>query len=281
MFGLSVAANPVPTDLITAAFRGLTPAEQSFVSEYASSPTLPWLRRLGHAATADVSAAMFDLRELRDTEWGYVPGFHPRGMTHADYVLAAAAAHEIAAGRRDTAEAILREALGIGFLLLEQPSSLSARTGVGQITRARDALATLYLHARPAEAVRLERATLQALRVGTWKLPASDGTHPQTDALADTSTPRPFRWEFARHVREERCSNLHTLVFGSTTIDRKIAEARETLPRTASERALFDALVMPAVPAKNFAWWAETDPIRLALRTTDRIAGGTRFEGCR
>ncbi|MFC1791575.1 protein kinase [Gemmatimonadota bacterium] len=243
---------PLKTEgLVSRAFRGLTDDETEYLRRFSCDPFFPGFESLARARSLDTQVGLaiedggleFDIplpryRNLR------IVGDHKLGS------VAYAAAQGDLAG----AETSLREVLSVGFLLIDNGTSLlEIIHGVILVEKAADALDQVYLGFQEPERLGKLRNSYRILPEGD----PEDGQAPvgrptmaqdvalegEIEILRDSTALRGLRWDLFSHAQIAlNCRNLRSLLLGPPAeFQRMVEELRTELVRFPGEEKLFRA----------------------------------------
>lgn len=227
---------------------GPTAEQRAYLGDVADHPARADFSRLARALRIDVASARW--RDPLPVGSGDVVISQPQlqGVRMGAHAHVAAAAVELAEGRPDAAETLVREVLSVGFLLADQgPTLMDNLVGHALIREGGLALEHLFeATGRPALAAELSSARATGVRAAARMhspRPAS------TEALArmlpglvlDSATVRGLAWEsFAVMSTLAPCMNLNRVVFGPDEAHLAFVDsARSALVRWPSEESLF------------------------------------------
>lgn len=254
--------------------RDAEPDVRAFIAEVASHPAQAEIQRLARAGAMDAVGGRWQM-PLPDTVSLFNLPF-PRlsGLRQAAYARIAAGIHAFAEGRPDEAELAMREAISMGFLLVDSGYSLIENLiGLIIVENGADALERLYrASGRADEADDLQWARQSAVRAaervqaGT-PMPFSTAAALATirampEVVLDTAALSGVRWEYLLLLNTlAPCMNLNRAVFGpGQEYEDWIESARERLVRYPSEAAIFEAgrsgFFGPAGHGSQTAWYA-------------------------
>jgi hypothetical protein len=269
-----------------AARRALTAGQQRYLAGLAAHPAWPYVRTAARAARVDIVGTRYRREDLVATP--LIRMGIPRIMHLQDAGQAAAlvAAHHLAEGRSGEAEAVLRDAIGLGLNLMDNGVFL-VETMVGStIARhALDRLETLYdVTGRPGEAARI-RAARDAARARSERLAAIDeaqagrGPGRPSDVreallmlLRDSTLPASFRWEFVPQFQFLPCTSTRELVFGAgIDIVSTLAAFQRQVVKLPSDSLWYrKSRASPFGPSRSFA--ARVAALDAAVLGNPRIA---------
>ena len=218
-----------PDTLLRRAARGgLSAPERAFLESVAGDPTFRAFTTVAHARAADILAARYDDSTLRATSWNALSLPRSDGIKSVLAAHTAVAALRLAQGRRQEAEALLREEVAFGLALVDHGTTLLDATIGSQIAGGGlDRLEGFYaITGRPEESRRLRAARDSAAsladrdddlferRVGQTSDALAELRARLNLALADSTMPPSYRWEFARLVAGESCLDAREMLLG-------------------------------------------------------------------
>lgn len=240
----------VARDLMARPFSAFTSAEQAALRQAAAHPAQAEFDRLARASLVDVVSGRWSLPFPESITFQSLPWPRFGAFRSAGLARVAAAAVDLAEGRRDQAEESLAELVSTGFLLVDQgPTLIDNLMGVVLVNMGGDALEAFYERAgRPDDAMALRWAregAADAARKARAGLVAED-IHSLLQGIPDLveqdEALRGLRWEyFATFNTLAPCINVHKMVFGpDETYDEWRLRARDTLVRVRGEVELFE-----------------------------------------
>jgi hypothetical protein len=203
---------------------------------------------IARAPAVDIVGGMLRLPfgENARAEQRPLPSYKP--TRELAYAAVSRAAYHLAVGQRDSAEAVLRSIVSMGFMLIDNgTTSLDAMIGTIIVGVGRDALQRFYFleHDPRAALPALRQPSQAALRVE----PAASPEEARRRYLApinDPAAPLGQRFDHLRQLSMIGCTNVRELMFGPRAdVVSAIAEARRTLPRFPSERAVLELELRP------------------------------------
>ena len=174
---------------------------------------------------------------------------HFRGVRDGANAHVALAALELSLGRRDQAELTLRELISVGFVLIDEGSTIiDGMIGTRLVDAGAEALERLYsATGRSGEAENLmwvrngmENA-LERASVTRSAFNAEGGLRTMPDAVLNETVVRGLRWEyFLTFTTLAPCVNLNKVVFGlGQNYEQWLADAEQALVRRPSDEELF------------------------------------------
>ncbi|MEO5510787.1 MAG: hypothetical protein ABIV28_08860 [Longimicrobiales bacterium] len=228
----------------------LKPDERAYLAESAKHPAHAEFAIAGRAVHADLAGARFNL-PLPDTLTAAslpIPKFGP--LRVATYMHIGKAAIEHLEGRDADAERTLREAVSLGFLIMEEGNTLieglignvllnTAITSLEQFYRSTGRTQEADLMKAKREGA--ERA-IEVAQIVTPDPGFSSSIAMMPAYAVNPAAVRGMRWEmFATFNSIASCISLQNVVFGAgDDYDTWLAKTRSTLVRYPSEAAMFD-----------------------------------------
>jgi hypothetical protein len=239
---------PSSRTVLEAAAKGLSRRELMYLASLAHAPVWRDFDLIARAEAVDIVGGMLRLPFGKDAlPWQRpLPSYREtRELAHA---AVSRAAYYVAIGQRDSAEAVLRSIVSVGFMLVDNGStSLDVMIGTVIVGVGRDALQRFYLleHDPRAALPALRPLSQAALRVDP---PASleEARRRYVARIADPAAPLGERFGHAGQLSMITCTNVREMMFGPRAdVVSAIAEARRTLPRFPSERAVLELDLRP------------------------------------
>jgi hypothetical protein len=263
---------PSSRSVLEAAANGFSPRELMYLGPLAHAPVWRDFDLITHAPAVDIVGGMLRLPFGADAraEQRPLPSYkETKELAHA---AVARAAYHLAIGQRDSAEAVLRSIVSLGFMYVDNGStSLDALIGTVIVGIGRDALQRFYLltHDPRAASPALRAPSAAALR----SEPAASLEEARRQFLAraaDPAAPRGERFDDARALSMMTCTNVREVLFGpGPDVVSTIASVRRTLPRFPSERAVLELdLKAPADPGVS-----SMTPVRPLVVSAAAVAG--------
>jgi hypothetical protein len=270
---------------------GFTREERDYLERVAALPGREEVAVLARAQMAD----FFDVSLKSSPD---VAGIFGLPLPRYSRVKAAANAHvaraalALADGRATEAERLLREDIGMGFVLMEGPTVLENLIGAVIVGIGRSELVALYeVTGRRAEARAISAETDPVrdpvVEATTAKLRPEERDAFVSSVIRDETAPRGVRWEFAAvHLAYQPCSDLGQVLFGPSEQHRtKLEEARRLLVRTPGEEKLMRLAERALETPPRFQEYGM--PVFVGLnalmrfaRTVDGLTGSRRMESC-
>ena len=293
---------PDEMQILELATHGFSPAQRRWLETLAAHPAWREFATVARAPSMDRIGAQFvlpfpDSLGSQQLFGAIVPAF--AGTKTMAYANAARAALYLERGRRDQAEAVLRETVSFGFQLVDHGATMiDVLIGVVIVGVGRYHLMQFY-----ELTGRSEGAMLRALRDSTASVPEAFGLGDEAAArepkpsratwlaaIRDRTLPVPIRLELLNVAAMATCTNLRELVFGpGRDIDSAFAEGRRTLARSASDSAMIGVYERQARrrPPRGAAW--EEGPRKMGAgrllaikgaRALGWLLGDPRVAGC-
>ena len=224
---------------------GFSPAETKFLRTLATAPIWREFEVIARAPAVDIIGGRFTLPFSTGVSMGDMPQVDMASLRELSNAAVARAAYHLSLGQKDSAEAVLRSIVSLGFALIDNGTSFSDEfAGNVIVGLGRDALQRYYTIVGDA------RATSPALRPGpSIASPPRDGASLPRDAVrasllarvADPTIHRGERYELLRSLAQSSCTNLSELMLGpKSDVTNALAKARTDLARFPSEQALVD-----------------------------------------
>lgn len=240
----------VARDLLARPFSDFSAADQAALRQAAAHPAQVEFDRLARAPLVDVVSGRWSLPFPEEITFQSLPWPRFGAFRSAGLARVAAAAVDLADGRRDQAEESLVELISTGFLLMDQgPTLIDNLMGVvlanmggdaleayyERVGRTGDADALRWAREGAADAARKARAGLVAEDIHSL-LQGIPNLVEQDEAL------RGLRWEyFATFNTLAPCINVHKMVFGpDETYGEWRLRVRDSLVRVRGEVELFE-----------------------------------------
>jgi hypothetical protein len=230
-------------EVIRLAAGTLSEAEREYLRTIADAPIWRDIDRLASAGAVDVLGARYVLpfRDDASPELMPIPRF--AATKEIVYASLSRAAHHVAQGEPDRAEHALRSALSYGFVMLDNGNTaIEGLLGRVMVGIASDGLHTLYTLTGNAAGAALTAPIADETAVPPQ---APEGTtEERLIAIAgNPAVARTIRMESLYRLAFSSCTSVRRVLFGpSAASDAAFDDARRTLARYPSERALIDLL---------------------------------------
>ena len=235
--------------LFARARRGLGAQERSYLAAVAGHPAHAEFRRIALADSVDIIGTRFTL-PFPDTVTPFsLPIPHFRGIRDGANAHIALAALELARGNQDLAETVLREVISVGFVLVDEGSTIiDGMIGTRLVSDGAEALERLYSatdRAGEAENLMWVRAgmekALERAEVTRSAFNAEGGLQMMPAAVLNETVVRGLRWEyFLTFTTLAPCVNLNKVVFGpGQSYEQWLVDAKQSLVRRASDEEMF------------------------------------------
>jgi hypothetical protein len=224
---------------------GFTREERAFLEQVAALPGHDQLSLISRARLADWYGVALK-PPSRDMVAMEVPIPSYSRVKAAAYANVARAALALADGRAGDAERLLREDIGMGFVLTEGPTAIENLIGVVIVGIGRAELVALYeMTGRQAEARLIAKEADPVMDpvlfdgAGARLVPNDRGAYTMS-VIRDKTAPHGARVEAAVfRLAYQPCSDLGQVLFGpGPTHEQNLAEARRLLVRTTGEDML-------------------------------------------
>ena len=229
--------------------QGLGPSEREFLSTVASHPAHAEFRTIAMADSVDIIGTRYVLPFPDAVNPFVLPIPHYRGIRDGANAHVALAALDLSRGRRDLAEEKLREVISVGFVLIDEGSTIiDAMIGTRLVDTGAEALERLYsATGRSGEAENLlwvrtgMESALERASVTRSAYDAEGGLQIMPDAVLNETVVRGLRWEyFLTFTTLAPCVNLNKVVFGTgQDFEQWVADAEQALVRRPSDEIMF------------------------------------------
>jgi hypothetical protein len=255
---------------------GLERGERDYLATVAAHPAHVEFRTIAMADSVDIIGTRYALPFPDTVNPFALPIPHFRGIADGTNAHIALAAWELARGNRTRAEELLREIISVGFILMDEGSTLlDGMIGTRLVFDGAEALEQLYgASGREVDAenlgwlrsgidVVLERSSVTRARYA-----AQGALQMMPNAVLNEQVLRGLRWEyFLTFATLAPCVNLNNVVFGpGESFEQWLEEAEQALVRRPSDEAMFRFLQegwFRGGSAVNAPIW-----VRAALRMT-------------
>lgn len=231
------------SEVLRVASGTLSEAEQRYLRTVGDAPIWRDIDRLAAVNAIDVIGARYVLPFRDDASPVLLPISRFAATREIAYAGLSRAAHHLSAGEPERAEHALRSVLSYGFVMLDNGSTaIDALIGRVVVGIANEGLHTLYtITGNEAGA-----ALTAPIGDGAAFAPeVREGTTEQRliELAGDPDAPRALRMESLRALAFSTCTNVRGTLFGpSAEANAAFDNARQTLARYPSERALIDLL---------------------------------------
>jgi hypothetical protein len=249
---------PSPMKIFAYARGNPSAGERAWLERVAAAPHWEYWDLLGRARTMDYIGARFQLPfSERAGPWELpIPQFTQTKLLA--YASVSRAAQQLARGRRDSAEAILRGTVSVGFLMIDEGNTVIEQLiGIVITSIARQALIDYYREiGDPRGALlqaRMDSVVAQVEAVTQREAPSFFSGVDVRDAAAvrtafgqiaaDRNEMRGVRMEMLTQLTIAPCTNLREMIFGFDPELRALLDRQRTvLTRFPSDSALFDLM---------------------------------------
>ena len=236
---------PSTKGILKAAQEGLSPKELEFLRVLAKAPAWRDFDIVAHAPAADLLGGQFHLPFEPDA----FSGFRPQDYKNIREMASAAvsrAAYHMAIGQQDSAVTILRTIVSFGFVMVDNgTASMDEVMGNQMVDIGRVALREYYALRNDPRSASLATAP----PLGPRPNPKRSNEESRARLIAivtDQTRPRAERFESLALLRMSSCSNVRELLTGpGSDVTNAIADARRTLVRYPSDRALVNLIGVP------------------------------------
>jgi hypothetical protein len=279
------------TRILSATATGFSSAELTYLRELATAPMWRDFDRVARAPAIDMLGGAYVLPfkpQSADLRVPYVLS----GMTkEMAYMAVSRAAYQVAIGRKDSAETILRSIISYGFSIADNGTSLGGQMiGRAVVDVGRAALEQFYtltgdprlaaiVAARPPDAGMMAPKGGWETAISAWH--SATGAAPETaeemrqELLARAADPREIRgarYSALEMLSFSSCTNVRELLFGQRAdVSRAFEAAKRDLARYPSEQSLLDVIQqLPQAPA---IYDISGSPFRRATLGAATIAG--------
>ncbi len=278
---------------IFAAWRsGFSAAEIAHLERIARDPSWRAWETLARARALDFLAARYRFPWPDSIAgWWSMPWPRYGAMREMAHASASRAAWHLARGRRDSAEAVLRQTISVGIMLIEDGFNLTEQlVGVSTVRIGRESLLEMWEQVGDSRArdLRLRLDATSAMSDGAPAMTSSLVAAGSRDVAAlrrtivrmatDSTQPRGTRVDMLRMVAITPCTNLRELVFGhAEDVQEAFAAARRTLARSAADSAYIDLVEQTPERLHRYGMTGST---LTATRIAGRLLFNPRVGGC-
>ncbi len=271
-------AGPSSADILQATKAGFSPAEMRYLAALAADPSWHDFDLIARASAVDFVGGQFQLPFGADAtpEQRPIPSFQE--TKEFAYAAVSRAAYHLALGQRDSAEAVLRGVVSVGFAFIDNGSTMiegligNVIVGIG-----RDGLRQFFVvtndpRANNPELQPIKRPTPSVLTADRTIMSADEARRRTIALMGDASAPLGERFEALQLLSvSSSCTNVRDLMFGPRDeVTEAIAKARTSLARYPSERALVD---LEARWPEAFRAQAEREPAPSVSVSAATVAG--------
>lgn len=216
--------------------RRLSPAERAYLARIAQDPFWQQWDLLSRAPSLDILAARVVLPFGEHATTVELPLMRLTSLNNAGHLTGARAAHFIASGRRDSAEAAVHATLAVG-LLIDREATNILEAFIGR--------RLVYVATTLSNGLRGDTTAAQDFR-----LPRDSTARTEAEARAvlvaiasDSTAHRAARFEALINLGMVPCTNVRELLFGfRSDVAGAFAAARRNLIRHPSDSALLDLI---------------------------------------
>ncbi len=238
--------------IILAVAHGFTPAETAFLAKVAHWPLWRDVDVVARAKAFDYEGARFRLPFPDTLGLVYVPVPRYEPLKTIAYAGASRAAYYLARGRRDSAEAAVRQIISFGLAMADQGNDLLQQlTGIVISGIGRQAMIDLYKATHDPHAALLQARVDSAVSAGDVRIEderasitSPTATRAQMErTAADRFEVRGWRASMLIGLGMTPCADAHELVFGPDPDVRAVFDgARRTWARFPSDSALLELM---------------------------------------
>ena len=286
---------PSPVKVIAAARAGLNARELATLERIASAPQWRYFDLLAHARSIDYIGARFKLPFAEGAESRMMPIMRFSEIKNLAYASNARAAFHMARGRRDSAEAALRGAIAVGFLLVDEGTfTIDQLIGVVMVGIGRQGLVDFFkavgdprgaaLQARVDSANAQVEAGVSVLS-NTSFLGADLRDVPaiRKALMITADNPREYRairLEMLQLLALTPCTNMRELIFGlSPEVKAIVARQRKQLMRYPSDTA-FLTIIERTTETLPPPAWRRKNAATSSSQVLGAILGNKRLPAC-
>ncbi|CAN5221122.1 hypothetical protein BH09GEM1_BH09GEM1_15010 [soil metagenome] len=273
---------PSTKGILQAAQKGLSPSELEFLRVLATAPAWRDFDIVAHAPAADFLGGQFRIPFAPDAH----SDFRSQDYKNIREMASAAvsrAAYQMAIGQQDSAVTILRTIVSFGFSMIDNgTTTMDEVMGNQMVDIGRVALRQYYELRNDPLAQSAQLAKSPRIK----SLPSTTRTADEFRVsliaiVTDPTRPRGERFESLGVLRMSSCSNVRELVTGPRSdVTNAIADARRTLVRYPSDRALFDAMGTGAPRAPEGFSNPISDLAVSAASVAGAVVDNPRFATC-
>jgi hypothetical protein len=176
-------------------------------------------------------------------------------------------------GQRDSAESVLRGIISFGFAMVDNGhTTLDEITGNIIVAIGRDALKRFFvITSDPRASAPTLAAPPKSPAVILRERPLDDMRKLLIAEIANPNEPLGMRFEALRLLSASSCTNVKELMFGnSSDVDAAIQNARNSMARYPSEKALVDLMAQLPQPTTEDMKY---DPIQALAVSSATVAG--------
>lgn len=265
---------PSSATILEAVARGFTPPEMAYLRTLATAPVWREFDLVARAPAVDFMGGWLKMPFPGNVDAGQMPIPSYKATKELAYAAVSRAAYHLAIGQRDSAETVLRSVMSFGFAMIDNGhTAIDEAIGNIIVSIGRDALRRLYVITNDP------RSTVPALAPTKASVGVPEYTRVPLDQMrklliAEAANPNEhfgMRYEALRLLSVSSCTNVKELMFGnSSDVTEAFENARRTLARYPSERALVDLLAHPPQPRMDDIKYA---PVQALAVSTATVAG--------
>ena len=266
---------PSSRSVLEASVQGFNQREMAYLRSLATAPVWKEFDLVARAPAVDAVGGRLrtPFAPEANPQQLPLPGF--RRARDLAYAAVSRAAYHMALGQRDSAEAVLRSIVSLGFTLVDNGTSgLEELIGTVIVGIGRDALQRFYVIQHDP------RAGLPALAPPLRPAVASFNRDVSTTAddvqrrllanIESPTMPLGMRYESLQLLSATSCTSVRGLLFGPSAEATRVAErARHSLARYPSEVALVELLTRPSYPGRELS----SNPFQALALSSASVAG--------
>ncbi len=263
---------PSNSAILEAVKDGFTPKEAAYLHTLATAPVWRAFDLVARAKAVDVVGGSFKLPFPDGATADRMPTDY-KGIREITYAAVSRAAYHMSIGQRDSAEAVLRSIVSVGFAMTDNGhNNLDSFMGNVIVAVGRDALGRFY---RITDDPRALLPPFGQQQKPASAVPSRLSMDEMRRFLIDeTGNPNEYlgmRYEALRLLSAASCTNVRELMFGNgADVDAAIRSARAQLARYPSERALVDLVAQLPQPRADELKY---DPIGALAVSSATVAG--------
>ncbi|MES2179947.1 MAG: hypothetical protein V4550_18950 [Gemmatimonadota bacterium] len=238
---------PNPNLILGLVPAGFSKEEREFLERVATAPIWRTLDSVTRAPAVDMLGGRFRLPYPDSAHVFEMPLSKFAATKELAYASQVRAAYHLSRQQRDSAENVLRSIVSLGFVLIDNGTTLIDESlGAILVGIGRTALTDYYALTKNPEATALKalnetKSNEVARAAGPATRSAAEARAAMIAIVRDSTARRGIRFEMLTMLSFTPCTNLRELAFGSRgDVTEAIQLARKQLPRYPSEVALID-----------------------------------------